>query len=1089
MTTYTGDSGDNVFTGGSADDTAVGNGGNDNLSGNGGNDVLVGNAGSDTLSGGDGEDTLYSADGSTDPYDPWAPPILDTGTEADTLTGGAGSDRIYAGYGDDVDGGTDGYYGDYLFISFLGAPSGVTVDFTLTSQTIGGGTITGIENISWVQGSNFDDYINVSSPTSNGYSDFTVVYGMAGNDHLVAGYYTGTLDGGDGNDIVDGRNSQYLNAANGGAGDDVIYTSGSPTTVTDGGSGNDTIYSANRTYGGEGNDTIVLGYSGYPGMTASGDGGDDHLKGNDYGEEWLEGNDGNDLLEGLGNNDDLKGGAGFDVLVGGTGNDTLSGGTEDDRFLFGQGHGQDSISDFAAGDVVEINGYDAAQSITQVGADVVVVLSSADQITFFNTDAATVEAGLYFVPPTNDTITGGADRDDLRGYGGDDSISGGGGDDTLVGGSGSDSLDGGDGSDTLFSHESSPEWSFPYYGNPYTPPQLDTGTDVDTLIGGAGDDVIFAGYGDNVDGGSNDVYGDRLFISFMGASSGVVVDFRLATQTIGGGTITGIENISWVEGSNYGDYIDLRAVNGNGYSDRTVASGMGGDDTLIAGYYTAVLEGGDGNDILDGSGSQYLQEANGGAGNDTIYLRSGTSAVASGGTGDDTYYVSAYYHDVVELVGEGRDRIHSTESYSLGDNLEDLVLEGSGAIDGYGNAAANSITGNSAANLLAGGGGNDILIGGGGGDDLKGDAGDDRLQGGADNDLLDGGIGIDRMYGGTGDDRYVVDNANDVVSELAGEGTDLVEASVSYTIRGYVDNLTLTGSANIYGRGNGIANVITGNSGANRLSGLGGNDQLIGGGGNDVLDGGTGDDRMEGGSGNDIYYVGSAGDTVVELAGEGNDLVQSSISYSLGENLERLTLTGTLNLGGTGNALANTIIGNAGANTLRGNDGNDRLNGAAGNDLIYGGNGADALNGAAGDDKLYGNADNDVLRGEGGNDWLEGGPGRDQMYGGTGADSFVFGYGSFSGTTSSSPDVIHDFSQAESDLMRLDGVDANSALTGNQAFTFIGTSAFGGTAGELRYEQIGSNTFVQGDTNGDGVADFWIQVTGLHTLTGGDFVL
>ena len=116
-----------------------------------------------------------------------------------------------------------------------------------------------------------------------------------------------------------------------------------------------------------------------------------------------------------------------------------------------------------------------------------------------------------------------------------------------------DTLDGGDGNDSLYSADYAGNFNIPYYNNPYTPPLLDTGSEVDTLIGGAGDDRLFAGYGDNVDGGANGYAGDYLYISFQGAPTGVTADFRQATQVIGGGTITGIENVSWVQGSNYDD--------------------------------------------------------------------------------------------------------------------------------------------------------------------------------------------------------------------------------------------------------------------------------------------------------------------------------------------------------------------------------------------------------------------------------------------------------------------------------------------------------------------------------------------------------
>ena len=172
------------------------------------------------------------------------------------------------------------------------------------------------------------------------------------------------------------------------------------------------------------------------------------------------------------------------------------------------------------------------------------------------------------------------------------------------------------------------------------------------------------------------------------------------------------------------------------------------------------------------------------------------------------------------------------------------------------------------------------------------------------------------MQGGAGNDTYLVDNVGDVVTENASEGTDLVQSSVSFTLGANVDNLTLTGSANINGTGNGDANVITGNSG------------------NNTLDGGAGADTLIGGDGNDTYVVDNAGDVVTEAAtvGSGTDTVQSSIIYTLGANVENLTLTGSGNINGTGNGDANVITGNSGNNVLTGGGGNDTLVGNAGTD-------------------------------------------------------------------------------------------------------------------------------------------------------------
>ena len=203
------------------------------------------------------------------------------------------------------------------------------------------------------------------------------------------------------------------------------------------------------------------------------------------------------------------------------------------------------------------------------------------------------------------------------------------------------------------------------------------------------------------------------------------------------------------------------------------------------------------------------------------------------------------------------------------------------------------------------------------------------------------------MSGGLGDDIFVVDNASDVTTEIANQGTDTVLASVAYTLAANVENLALTGGASVNGTGNDLANAITGNEAANVLSGLGANDQLTGLGGNDRLDGGAGADHMLGGTGNDTYVVDNAGDVVDETDGDGTDTVQSLLSFSLADgvhaigSLENLTLTGTGAINATGNELNNVLIGNSAANVLMGAGGNDTLNGGAGADKMYGGTGDD----------------------------------------------------------------------------------------------------------------------------------------------------
>jgi Ca2+-binding RTX toxin-like protein len=171
-----------------------------------------------------------------------------------------------------------------------------------------------------------------------------------------------------------------------------------------------------------------------------------------------------------------------------------------------------------------------------------------------------------------------------------------------------------------------------------------------------------------------------------------------------------------------------------------------------------------------------------------------------------------------------------------------------------------------------------------------------------------------------------------------------VISQVSYTLRANIENLELTGSANLIGTGNELDNLLTGNGGNNLLTGLAGVDILDGGSGNDTLDGGTGNDTLGGGTGNDTYRVG-AGDTILEFSNQGTDTVESLVAWTLANNLENLTLTGTAKINANGNSAANTLTGNNGINQLKGLAGNDKLIGQGGADVLFGGTGNDILTG------------------------------------------------------------------------------------------------------------------------------------------------
>ncbi len=237
-----------------------------------------------------------------------------------------------------------------------------------------------------------------------------------------------------------------------------------------------------------------------------------------------------------------------------------------------------------------------------------------------------------------------------------------------------------------------------------------------------------------------------------------------------------------------------------------------------------------------------------------------------------------------------------------------------------------------------------------------GGAGNDVITGNVLDNVLDGGAGADQMYGGMGDDTYFVDDANDVAVEVIGEGVDHVFSSVTIELRHhthFLERLTLTGTDNIGGTGNGINNWIAGNSGDNILNGAWGDDTLVGRNGNDTFRDDNGADAMHGGAGNDVYYVDNAGDLVFEVIGDGIDHVFSSIAIDLRDHshfLERLTLTGSGDIDGTGSGINNWIAGNSGDNVLNGAWGDDTLIGGPGNDTFRDDFGNDIFRGGLGSD-------------------------------------------------------------------------------------------------------------------------------------------
>ena len=768
------------------------------------------------------------------------------------------------------------------------------------------------------------------------------------------------------------------------------------------------------------------------------------------------GNSLNNVLKGNSANNVLDGGAGNDTLDGGAGADTLIGGAGDDTYIVDN-----------TGDVVTEN---AGEGTDTVQSSISYTLGSNLENLTLTGSAAINGTGNEL----NNILVGNAANNILDGGVGVDTMSGGAGNDIYIVDNTGDVVieNAGEGVDTVQS-------SVTYTLGSNIENLTLTGTGIidatgnnlnNLLIGNSANNILNGGAGaDTMKGG----LGDDVYI--VDNTGDVII------ENAGEGTDTVQSSITYTLGNNLENLTltGSSAINGTGNS------------------LNNVLLGNSANNILDG-----------GAGADTM----------KGGAGNDIYIVDNTGDVVIENAGEGTDTVQSSVTYTLGSNIENLTLTGSSAINGTGNSLDNVLKGNAANNILIGGAGNDTLDGGAGADTMKGGVGDDIyivdntgdvvtenagegldivqssvtytltanvenltltgsstinatgnalnnvLIGNGANNTLDGGIGADTMKGGAGDDIYIVDNTGDVVTENAGEGVDTVQSSVTYTLSANVENLTLTGSGAIDGTGNDLNNVLIGNSS------------------NNTLDGGAGADTMKGGTGDDIYIVDNIGDVVTENAGEGTDTVQSSITYTLGGNLENLTLTGSSAINGTGNSLDNVLKGNAANNILIGGAGNDTLDGGAGADTLIGGAGDDIYivdntgdvvteNAGEGTDTVQssitytlgsnlenltltgsssinatGNALNNVLIGNGANNTLDGGTGADTMRGGAGDDIYI---------VDNTGDVIVENAGEGTDTVQS---SITYTLTANvENLTLTGYSAINGTGNELDNVLIGND--------------------------------
>lgn len=1177
----------NTFALGSFSGPVYGMGGNDSLTGGSLNDQIYGGDGNDTISGGAGNDSL-AGDAGDD--------FLDGGAGADTLQGGLGNDTYIVSDTTDIVVENVGEGIDSV-TSSVGYALGANIE----NLTLGSGAQNGTGN----------ELDNIIIGTAN----FNILDGGAGADTLIGGGGGDFLFGGTGNDtyIVDS------------SGDSIIENPDE---------GTDTVQSSVSYALGANLENLTL--TGTSATIGSGNGLNNLITGNDA-------------------NNQLDGGAGADTMVGGAGDDTYIVDNSSDTVVEAAGEGIDTVQSsvsYALGANIERLTITASGAVTATGNDLANVITVTTQFFVPTTidggaGADTLIGGFgndtYVVDDVGDVVvenlnqgtdtvrssisyvladgleniiltgtnainaTGNSAANQLTGNAAANVLDGGAGTDTMVGGAGDDTyfIDSifdtvteltGEGIDTVVSSVSSytlganlENLTLTGTARNATGNALDNvikGTSgANTLTGGAGNDTYYVTLGDsvieNAGEGIDTIVADVSWglgtanvenltligsaaIDGSGDAGNNVITGNGATNNLDGGagadTLIGGGGDDWYTVDNVGDVVIENANEGTDSVRSAVTYTLSANvENLYLQGTTAINGTGNAsNNILDGNSAANV--LTGGAGNDTLIGEAGADTLI-GGTGDDTYDVDNTKDVVTENANEGVDTVQSSVTYTLGANIENLTLTGASAINGTGNALDNVLTGNSAGNTLSGGAGNDTYYVGTG-DTVSESAGagtdtvissvtwtlgtnienltligstaingtgntlNNVLIGNGANNTLSGGTGADTMVGGLGDDIYVVDNVGDVVTENAGEGIDTVQSSLTYSLGANVENLTLTGTTAINGTGNSLANALTGNSAANTLTG---------GAGNDTLNGGAGADTMLGGAGDDTYVVDATTDVVTENAGEGFDTVQSSVTYTLGNNVESLLLTGTTAINGTGNTLDNVLTGNSAANSLTGGAGNDTLNGAAGTDTLVGGLGDDTyvvdvatdvvtenanegtdtvqssvtltlgnnvealvltgataingtgnglnnlvrgnsavntLNGGTGNDVLEGLDGNDILTDTSGNNYLNGGLGADSLTGGAGAELFIGGAGNDTITTGTGADVIA--------FKRGDGADTILASSGQDNTISLG--------GGIQYQDLAfskqTNDLVLEVGNGETITlkDWYVAPTNQSVL-------
>ena len=736
-----------------------------------------------------------------------------------------------------------------------------------------------------------------------------------------------------------------------------------------------------------------------------------------------------------------------------------------------------TLFDSSGNDTLNLSGFSTSSSVDLTPG----AFSSCNSMTSNIAIAYTCTIENAVTGAGNDMLKGNDVANRLDGGAGNDSLLGGKGNDTLVAGAGNDALDGGDGDDTLLFSGSFGQYSFSYDQSSVTFTFTSTANGVDTVtrieLFQFSDGVITLDQLLNpgtvpaasiAAAGSTVTEGNTVLVS---ASFTVTLDkASAASQTVNWSVVNGTTSITDFSGALSGNVVfapgetsktitvqiagDALAELNETFSVK-IDAGTSGIKLGTATTASVTIVNDDGAIPADDAGSTIAtartMTADGQPLPGLIAVAGDTDMIAVNLVAGKTYDIGltgtsngfdarfAIYDSVGNLVktfdSSGTGSSVATTYFAAATGVY-YFLVSNAALDagsyslGIKSRPFNTLTGTEAANTINGTIGADKITALGGNDTIRALEGDD---------VVDGGTGADMMYGGKGNDTFIVDSTGDIVYETAGEGTDTVKTVLTtHTLASNVENLVYTGTSAFAGNGNTLANSIAGGAG------------------NDLLNGGAGIDTMTGFSGNDSYIVDNVGDVVVEAVNGGIDLINSSATINtLAANVENLLLTGASAINGSGNVLNNSITGNTAANALYGMAGNDILSGGAGNDILNGGDG---------------------------NDRLIGGAGKDSLTGGAGIDVFYFGNIADIGKATTA-DVIADF-QVGVDKMDLSLIDANTMLTGDQAFKYIGTGAFT-AAGQLRFDV--ATHVLSGDVNGDKIADFSILLPTINVLSQLDF--